>query len=98
MGCMGMRRGDWENLTVEEWNAISAAYYSEVERGDRGAWERMRMLACFAVQPYSKKKLTPRTLLPLPWDDEERKKAAKLVSKEEDKRRLEEMLERVGKP
>lgn len=94
---MGMRREDWNNLTVEEWNAISVAYYSEMERGDRDAWERMRTLACIAVQPYSKKKLTPRTLLPLPWDNEEKRKAAKLVSKEEDRQRLEEILERVGK-
>lgn len=95
MGCMGMRREDWENLSIEEWNAISFAYYSGIDREDRGAWERMRTLACLTVQPYSKKKLTPRTLLPLPWDNEEKRKAAKLVSKEEDKRRLEELLERT---
>lgn len=94
---MGMHREDWESLNIEEWNAISAAYYGRVEREDRSAWERTRTLACFMVQPYSKKKLTPRTLIPLPWDNEERKKTAKLVSKEEDKQRLEELLERVGR-
>lgn len=36
--------------------------------GYRSCWERMRMLASIVIQPHVKKKITPKRLLPFPWD------------------------------
>lgn len=40
------------------------------DRRERGEWERARLIAYTVAQSQSTKKLTPRELIPLPWDDE----------------------------
>lgn len=46
---------------------------AETERHrERGEWERLRMLAAMLLSPHSKKTLTPRSVLPLPWDEKEK--------------------------
>ena len=52
----------------------------------------MRILATIAVQPYVKKKLAPKDLLPFPWEKAPKRKA---VSLQEDKERLEELLKKI---
>lgn len=42
----------------------------ERQRIDRQEWERLRMLGSWVLAPYSKN-MTPKKLLPLPWDVEE---------------------------
>lgn len=55
-------------LTPKECEAVCAAYNETEETNRRDAWERMRLLACISIQPHVKKKLSPKGLLPLPWD------------------------------
>jgi hypothetical protein len=65
----------------------------------RSDWERMRMLATIVIQPHVKKKLTPAALLPFEWDKPQGKGCGKRaeqkkVTKEEDRRRLDELMKR----
>ena len=71
-------------------------------------WERMRLLATITIQPHVKGKVTPERLLPFPWDSSglghgnhraETKKTSledRPVTREEDRKRLEELLKRMG--
>lgn len=54
----------------------------------------MRMLATIAVQPHVKKKLAPKDLLPFPW---EKTQKHNIVSLEEDKERLKDLLAKLKK-
>lgn len=67
------------------------------EAQNRDAWERTRILAAITIQPHVKKKLTPKQLIPLPWDKKttRRSEAPKLTA-EEKKRRFEEVAHRLG--
>lgn len=38
------------------------------EQSEKQAWERLRILGSWVLSPYSKTSLTPKKLLPLPWD------------------------------
>ena len=67
-----------------------------IETTSRGAWERVRVMALFFIQPYVKSKLTAHDILPLPWDEEESSGKAEEISKEEFKRRFEEAKRRNG--
>lgn len=90
---------DFCSLTLDEFSHIYRAYSERQEARYRDNWERTRMLACICVQPYAKKGLTPRSLLPLPWDkgetpmDAQRK--TEIPSKQEAVRRLKEVLEKT---
>lgn len=66
----------------------------------REAWERARTVAAIIIQPHVKKKLTPRQLLPLPWDktmpkNKPRSKAPELTAAER-RIRFEEIAHRLG--
>lgn len=88
VGVLGMSLNDWEALSPEEFEACWHAHADEMERVERGEWERMRLLATIVVQPHCKSKLTARKLLPLPWDGHREPPAVKL-SPEERHRRME---------
>lgn len=68
MGCLGMSLGDFRQLLPHQLSAI-LRHYGERRRDE---WERMRLLATLTLQPHSKKALRPHSVLPLPWDAEER--------------------------
>lgn len=61
---------DWQALTPDEWAAVAEAYATTHEATMHDGWERMRMLATITIQPHVKNRLTPSSLLPLPWDNE----------------------------
>ena len=67
---MGLTLRDWQGLTPEEWTAVADSYATSHEMDMHDGWERMRMLATITIQPHVKNRLTPDTLLPLPWDNE----------------------------
>lgn len=96
IGNIGMLLDDFLRLELPEFQAIYKAWNSQEEKKEREAWERMRLLATVCVQPYSKKSLNPRKVLHLPWDDEP-KQHADLISKDEDKRRLSELVAKINK-
>jgi len=69
-----MSLSDFDALTPDE---LTSAIRYHREAGSlrlREEWEQTRLLATIFVQPFSKKKITPRSLLPFPWDDEDREK------------------------
>lgn len=59
-------------LTPAEFGAIVESWNKEKEREEKAEWERMRLLACISIQPHISKKITPRQLVPLPWDEEKK--------------------------
>lgn len=68
------------------------------EGQNREAWERARTVAAIIIQPHVKKKITPKQLLPLPWDKKtktDRGEASQLTA-EEKKKRFEELAHRLG--
>lgn len=68
------------------------------ESQNHDAWERARIVAAIAIQPHCKKRITPRQLLPLPWDNKKqprRSEAPKLTAGERLKR-FESLTRRAG--
>lgn len=70
------------------------------EGQNREAWERARTVAAIIIQPHVKKRITPKQLLPLPWDkktktDRGEAETPKLTA-EERKKRFEEIAHRLG--
>lgn len=45
------------------------AYLDGYNKRQRASWEQTRILACMSVQPHSRKKITPESIFPLPWDE-----------------------------
>ena len=70
LGAVELTLRDWQGLTPEEWTAVADSYATSHEMDMHDGWERMRMLATITIQPHVKNRLTPDTLLPLPWDNE----------------------------
>lgn len=67
---MGMRPDDFRHLTPAEFEAISSEFSADRQEQTRDRWERISLLASITIQPHVRRKLTPRQLLPLPWDKE----------------------------
>jgi hypothetical protein len=59
----------------------------------KGDWERMRLLATISIMPWTKTKVKPEKLLPLPWDKPKTKKGL-ILSKSERKQRFEKLINR----
>lgn len=94
-----MAVADFCALSPDEFTAACQARRREREADTRDAWERMRLLAAIDVQPHVRRRLTPRQLLPLPWDaprKEEAKPAAPRLTKEQRHAALLRALERAG--
>lgn len=94
-----MSLSDWQALTPEEWAAVADSYATTHEAAMHDGWERMRMLATITIQPHVKNRLTPDTLLPLPWDNEatHTTQAAHVppVGKDEARERLVALMKRL---
>lgn len=90
-----MSRYEFERMTPEEFGEVYKAYYKKWDMENRERWERTRTLAALILQPYLKKGVTPREILPLLWDKGPDKwKEAQTLTKEEQKRRFEELAKR----
>ncbi len=65
------------------------------ESRSRDAWERTRIMAAISIQPHIKNKITPKQLLPMPWDDKkaEMRKPRRLTT-EEQRKRFERLTDR----
>jgi hypothetical protein len=88
---VGLSLDDFCRLTPDEFYECSKACHDQFEMLQQAEWERMRMLATITIQPHVKNKLTPAALLPFPW---EKKPKGPQVSKEEDRRRFENLINR----
>lgn len=87
VGVIGLSFADFCLLTAEEFSAICAAYAGKRTDEFRTDWERTRTAAAIGIQPHVRKRVTPQSLLPFPWD--KKKPERPLVPKEEAKRKLE---------
>ena len=94
MGVVGLRFDDFCNLEQDELTAICDSWNEVYEHKTRDEWERMRMLATISIQPHVRKHMTPKDLLPFPWEEE--KKKAVIQPKEEARKRFEEVVKRLN--
>ncbi len=90
MGCIHLSFDDFMRLSLEEFNAIYAAYADDREATYRNSWEQMRLHAAITIAPHVKRAPTPQRLVPLPWDKTKHrmKSDAPQVSKAEAMARL----------
>ena len=51
------------------WHEVDA-FLSGMDDANRLSWEQTRMIMYTIAQSNSRKKLRPKDILPLPWDDE----------------------------
>lgn len=77
-----MSYNDFERVTPIEFYYIYKAYTDSQTIKDRTSWEQTRILATMFVQPYSKSRITPTQLLPLPWDNKEKEQTTKLTKEQ----------------
>lgn len=87
-------------MTPDEFEAVCKAYSDRGDAEFKESWERTRMLATITIQPHVSKKITPRKLLPFPWDKEtpqgDSSKETPKLTAEEKKERFEKLVDRLG--
>ena len=93
VGCIGMSRDDFCACYLDEFEAIAKAWRERQEIKSQELWEQCRMLATISIQPHVKRRITPKQLLPFPWD----RKASEAKRSAEDKLTPEERLQRFEK-
>lgn len=71
------------------------AHAEQEERRSRDMWECMRVLAAIDVSPFSKTRVKPDKILKFPWDGEAKKQDQKPVSREDDVKALENLMQRI---
>lgn len=74
VGCIGMSLTDFEHCTPSEFSAVFDSWKQHSERAERDGWEQTRFLASCMLQPYSKKRLTPKDICEFSWEKESKKK------------------------
>ena len=87
-----MSLDDFVRLTPDEFEAVAAKISEREDERRRDGWEQARIVAKMAVSPYLKQDMSLEQFMPLPWDE---KKKVKILSKEEDRKRMEEIVKRV---
>lgn len=92
----GLSLHDFSLLTPFEFQAVLDAWNSHQEALGRERWEVMRTGAAVSVSPWVKGHMSPRRLIPLPWDRPQAEKAPP-VTAAEDKARLEQLMLRLRK-
>lgn len=70
VGEMGMSLHDFDAMTEAEFTEALRAHTEAEQRRDRSGWERARAMITATLAPYSRSALNPRSVLPLPWDNE----------------------------
>ena len=98
VGCIGMPLEEFSKLYFEEFEGIFKAWREMNDAQERDAWERTRILATICIQPHVGKKITPKQILPLPWDKDYRKSRTDEpeLTAEEQKARFDELRKRFG--
>lgn len=87
-----MRLGDFEALTIDEFNAVCEAWADGENGRLRDGWERARIVATICVQPHLKTRVRASQVLPLPWDDERKAPDKVVVDHDEDRARFEALV------
>lgn len=87
-----MRRADFMDMTFAEYAGAVKSWSQAEQNREMAAWERMRTLAAISVQPWSKKAVDARQLLPLPWDKGQEDTAAAAISREDARKRFDRLM------
>jgi hypothetical protein len=87
---------DFDACTPDEIAAIFSKWNEANDYAMRDQWERARIMATIIVQPHLSKKVTPKQLLPLPWDGRTNKAKAPALSKQEQLRRFRDIKRRLS--
>ena len=95
MGSVGLSLSDFCALTPGEWHEVCRCWRERHESVSRDAWERARWLGAVTVQPHVRKRLSPRDLLRLPWDEVAVRQDPRM-SREERERRMADAIRRMG--
>ncbi len=88
LGCIGLSREDFLELTPEEFNAVVWQWQRMEESRNRTAWEQARLSGFLAVLPYSGKRVKmPHDLFAFVWEtsrsNKKRSESAKPMNREE---------------
>lgn len=62
----------------------------------RDGWEQTRTICICSMQPYSKKRLVPDEVMPLPWDKGQEQGKQPALTREERQARYEAAKKRYG--
>lgn len=90
---MGISLDDLCRLTIHQFVCARDAWTEEREDSERCRWERMRTLAAITVQPHTRRRVTPRALLPFPWD--RTRDTAPVQGKDEAMARMRMMMNKI---
>lgn len=98
VACAGMSRDEFCTFYVDEFEAVAAEWNKMTEAAERANWERMRLGAAIGIQPHVRRRITPRQLVPLPWDNDERppRPEAPQLTPEERLKRFETLTAQMG--
>lgn len=89
---------DFCRCEPDEFAAACEAYTRQRQADDREQWDRMRILATISIQPHIRRRITPESLLPFPWDRPKKAKPKRpAISKGEQLKRFEMLVEREKK-
>lgn len=92
-----MTYDDFCQCTFDEFEGICDAWRQMREGESRDSWERARTVAAIIIQPHVRKRITPRQLLPMPWDAKtERPQNQPTLTPEQRQKRFEALTHRVG--
>lgn len=80
LGCIGMSMKDFCRCTPFEFSSIYKAWQEKIQRQERESWEQTRFLACYMLQPHSKRKLLPSDICRFSWDKQSRSENEKSIS------------------
>lgn len=94
-----MSLDDFCACDYDELDAICHSWSDWQQGLEKGAWERARAVASICIAPHTTKRISPRKLLPLPWDKKQppRKRGAERPAKEEGGKSFNELVEEFRK-
>lgn len=95
VGCIGLSVEEFCRLGVTEFSYIYKHYTEAEAYKQRDKWERTRTLAAICIQPYSKRSLKPKDVLPLPWDSEQKSVRTETVGKDEAMKMFEKLMQKM---
>lgn len=91
-----MSVADFEGMDSDEFSILCDVYGGHEDQLRRDGWERARIVGTLAVSPYVKGSISPRKILPLPWDKvplpERGSERQPALSREEDMKALEDAM------
>lgn len=95
----GFSHAEFYKSTFGEFESICKAWSDMTGNRSRESWQRTRTLAAICIQPQVKKKITPRQLLPMPWDKKEphHRGEAENITAEQRQMRFENLEKHLGR-